>query len=205
MSRFSTLLIPTLLFALGLTTSALEIKRGEIRNKAIFGIEMADGVRKFYAKEAAVRSVSTQEYISNGFLVLELNIVTDGSGLVRIYHSRPLSAEELARAMSHATSTVSAPIGSSSYALPLSVSNASSQAETLYDALTDGTVIKDYPNATHAHTIEYRMRSRKELVELFEALEAHWLREPLEADESDGSNAELGRRSLGGTVFTLEN
>lgn len=207
MSRFITFLITVLLIALNIPASALDVKRGVIRNKAIFGIEMADGVRKFYAKEAAVRSMSTQQYISNGFLVLELNIVTDGSGLLRIYHSRPLSAEELSLAMSNAAAAVGAPTAGNSYALPLGVTDIGTQAEDVYDALTDGTVIKDYPNATHAHTIEYRIRSQQELIELFDELQKHWLRDDQEdtAPEQGENRAETGRRTLGGTLFVLEN
>lgn len=204
MSRFNTFLIPFLLLALNIPLLAVDVKRGAIRNKGIFGIEMADGMRKFFAKEAAVRSMSTQQYISNGFIVLELNVVTDGSGLLRIYHSRPLSAEELSQAMSSAAGATGAPTGNGSYALPLGVTDVTSRAEDAYDALTDGTVIKDYPNATHAHTIEYRIRSRAELIELFEELEKHWLREEDQEPAAGEARAETGRRTLGGTLFVLE-
>ncbi|NQY32473.1 MAG: hypothetical protein HRT56_04815 [Coraliomargarita sp.] len=211
MSHFIKFLTPALLLAVCVSSSfALDVKSGAIRNKAIFGIEMADGMRKFYAKEAAVRSMSTQQYISNGFIVLELNIVTDGSGLLRVYHSRPLSAEELSQAVNNAAGAVGAPTAPQSYALPLGVTDVTSKAEDVYDALTDGTVIKDYPNATHAHTIEYRIRSRQELLELFEELEKHWLREDDEEGEEAAAaageaRAETGRRSLGGTLFVLKN
>ncbi|WP_148216387.1 hypothetical protein [Coraliomargarita akajimensis] len=201
------LLLSCLLFTAG-SAYAVKVKSGYYKNKAMFGIKVEGDCCGFLAKEAAVRSVSMQKYITNGFKVHELNIVTDGNGLLRIYHSRPLEPGELASALNRVTSSVS----NGTVATP----NVPERANTLverasetYDVITDTIVIKEYPNATHAHTIELRTSSRDELIELFEKIESHWLQQD---DEEDGveDNSEgnvtirQGRKRLGGSLFILE-
>jgi len=71
--------------------NALTVKKNEIRNKSVFGITFPSEDRSYYGKEDNVQSVSIQEYVTATFHVLEVNVVSNGPALLRIYHSRPLS------------------------------------------------------------------------------------------------------------------
>lgn len=181
-----------------------------IRNKAIYGIDFGDGLRAYYGKEEAVLSISQQEYVTAAFRVLELNIVTDGTAMLRIYYSRPLRAGELAQALSDTGTAAGIPAGSIiQQPLPPQVQAMADRASSVAEAATSSTVIKEYPIATHAHTIEYRINSREELIELHDELKKHWLKEPAyyEAgqivDEQDAVDTEMKPRSLGGTLFKV--
>lgn len=202
-------LITTLiLFGISSSIYAVDIKDDAIRNQALFGIQMPGCTRVYYAKESAVRSISMQEYITNGFNVLELNVATDGNGLLRIYHSRPLMPDELADISSAAASSLSGATLGGSQALPAGLDRLTQKAEDLTDSITGSTVIKDYPNATHAHTIEFRIHSSKELIELFEGMTKRWIREDDEKDGVEESSGRVtvrtGRKTLGGTLFEVE-
>lgn len=206
-------LLPGLLSGLlCLPLYGLEIKVGEIRNRAIFGIDFPGHTRSYYAQEKAVQSVSLQEYITAAFQVIEINIVTAGDGLLRIYHSRPMSAGELKEAATGAARSTGAP-GAAMIRSPLPESIESridESAEQAAESLTDSTVIKEYPVATHSRTIEFRVRSRSELLALYEELRQHLAREPafyengriVQAGET--TETEERQRSLGGTLFIVE-
>ncbi len=206
---FKSLLLP-LCAVLSANLSAVTVDTNGIKNKAIFGIEFPEGQRSYVAQEKAVISISQQQYITSGFNVLELNIVTEGSALVRIYHSRAIQAGELQAALGEG---IAAGGGNSSIIqrpLPPHLQKIADRANAGLETLTSSTVIKDYPLATHAHTIEYRISSRNELIDLYNQLKMHWLKEPafFEAgqlvDQADAVDAEMEPRSLGGTVFTVE-
>ncbi|MFP4157153.1 MAG: hypothetical protein ACLFU4_05990 [Opitutales bacterium] len=204
------LLLLTALLPLPLT--ALEVKVGEIRNNAIFGIDFPGTSRAYYARESAVQSVSIQEYLTAAFRVREINVVTEGAALLRIYHSRPLEADEVAGAATRGARAAGAP-GSSLIRSPLPKSVEGmidrSAAQTA-DAITETTVFKDYPIGTHARTIEFRLSSRSELLELYEELQRHLIREPAYYEDGrivdpDGRTGIQQRpRSLGGTLFVVE-
>ena len=206
-------ILSTLLLAvLSCQVSAVSVTTRGVRNQAIYGIEFPEESRTYYGSEAGVQSISTQEYITTNFRVIELNIVTQGSALLRIYYSRPLRPGELQQAMSDGLGAAGIPGGSSIIQRPLppQVQAMADRAAGVSEAVTDTEVVKEYPIATHAHTIEFRIGSRKELLELHEELKKHWLKEPaffeggqiVSKDESTGK--EMKPRSLGGTLFKVE-
>ncbi len=84
-----------LLCCLASSLSAVTVRTRAIKNKAIFAITFPDDTKEYYGKEAAIHSISKQEYVTSGFRVVEINIVTAGNGLLRIYHSRALKLGEL--------------------------------------------------------------------------------------------------------------
>ena len=94
------ILTPLLLTAFGCQLSAVSVTTRGVRNQAIYGIEFPKESRTYYGSEAGVQSISTQDYITGNFRVIELNIVTQGTALLRIYHIRPLRSGELQQAMS---------------------------------------------------------------------------------------------------------
>jgi len=189
--------------------NAVQVDSNAIRNKAIYSIEFPDDSRVYLGKEEAVNSISTQEYITATYRVVELNIVTEGNALLRIYYSRPLKAGEAQKALSDTASSLSAP-NSFRQPLPSTVQNMVDKASGVAETVTGSTVIKEYPIATHARTIEYRVTSREELLDLYNELKKHWLKEPAYylngqiVPQDQANNTEAKPRSLGGTIFRVQ-
>ena len=114
--------------------------------------------------EVALRiivSVSICEYIVNGTVhVDEVNIDTTGNSSVRFYYLEPV--------------TPNAPDGMGQSAIDKAKELAQQAAQAAGD--TTGVdvwkkVIKNYPTSTHAHTIEYRVDSKDDLMTLFKSAE----------------------------------
>lgn len=187
---------------------ALQIDSEKLKNDAIFGIEFPEASRAFYGDVNEVQSISVQDYLTASFRVTELNIVNGGSALLRIYYSRPLRPGELQNALADGAKAAGAPGGSSIIKSPVppQVQAMADRARGVSDAVTGTEVLKEYPIATHAHTIEYRVSSSGELLELHAALIDHWTREEEDTEESEANSGENGVKQLrlGGTVFTVE-
>ena len=206
------ILITLLLTAFGCQLSAVSVTTRGVRNQAIYGIEFPKESRTYYGSEAGVQSISTQDYITGNFRVIELNIVTQGTALLRIYHIRPLRSGELQQAMSDGIGAAGIPGGSSIIQRPLppQVQAMADRAASVSEVVTGTEVMKEYPMATHAHTIEFRIGSRNELLELHEELKKHWLKEPAFFEggqivsEDESTDKEMKPRSLGGTLFKVE-
>ena len=205
-----------LLYSLALTVicgalPAVQINSNALPNRALFKIEFPGETRDFIGKEASIHSIAKQEYITGAFRVIEVNIVTEGNALLRIYYSRPLRVGEAKAALDNAASgaTGRAPPNFRS-PLPEAVRKMAEQAGGTGEPVTGNTVIKEYPIATHAGTIEFRVRKRSEVLQLYEALINHWSKEPaffeggqiVSTDEA--TESEERPRSLGGTIFILE-
>lgn len=196
---------------LNLALDAVTVNSRGIKNRALFGIEFPGDARSFHAQEKAVLSISKQEYVTAAFRVLEVNIVSDGPALLRIYHSRPLRPGELQNALGKAAQASGVP-GSSIIKTPMppQIEEAAKRGRDVADTLTSDTVIKEYPLATHAHTIEFRVSSRNELLELHDELKKHWLKEPTYfeggqiVEPGENTRSEMKPRSLGGTLFKVE-
>jgi hypothetical protein len=192
--------------------SALSVTTRGVRNQAIYGIEFPAETRTYYGSEAGVQSISTQDYITTNFRVIELNIVTQGTALLRIYYSRPLRPGELQQAMTEGIGAAGIPGGSSIIQRPLppQVRAMADRAAGVSEAVTGTEVMKEYPMATHAHTIEFRIGSRDELLKLHKELKKHWLKEPAFFEggqivsEDESTDKEMKPRSLGGTLFKVE-
>jgi len=187
----------------------VSVESNSIDNKAVFAIDFGTDSRVMLATEASIASIALQEYITASYRVVELNIVSTGNALTRIYYSRLLKPGEAQAALSDAVSTPSI-----RQPLPASIQAMADKAAGVTEKLTSDTVIKEYPLATHARTVEYRLKSRTELISLYDELEKHWTKEPaffkdgqiVEEDEtgSETSSAEEKPRTLGGTRFTID-
>lgn len=192
--------------------SAVSVTTRGVRNPAIYGITFPGDSRAYYGLEAGVQSISTQEYVTAAFRVTELNIVTQGTALLRIYYSRPLRPGELQKALADGAGAAGVPGGSSIIQRPLppQVQDMADRAAGVTEAVTGTEVLKEYPIATHAHTIEFRIGSRDELIELHDELKKHWLKEPAFfesgqiVDEEEAVSKEMKPRNLGGTLFRVE-
>jgi hypothetical protein len=201
-----------LLAAFSCQVSAVSVTTRGVRNQAIYGIEFTEESRAYYGKEAGVQSISTQDDITANFRVIELNILNYGSALLRIYYSRPLRPGELQQAMSDGAGAMGIQGGSSIIQRPLppQVQALADRAAGVSKAVTGTEVMKEYPIATHAHTIEFRIGSREELLELHQELKKHWLKEPAFFEggqivsEEESIDKEMKPRSLGGTLFKVQ-
>lgn len=192
-----------------LQVQALDITRRENRNPQIFGIEFPGNARAFYGTEAAVQSISKQEYVTSTFRVTEINIVTQGKALLRIYYSRPLRPGELQAAMGNGANASGVPAAGSiiQRPLPQKVQEMADRAAGIVEESTGTNVFKEYPIATHAHTIEYRVSKLSELTHLYDELIKHWLNEPTyyEGDRiTEVEDGVLEPRKLGGSLFKVE-
>lgn len=203
------------LMALGTSHAfALQVDSEGSTNDAIFGIEFPEASRVFYGHANRVQSISVQDYLTASFRVTELNIVNQGSALLRIYYSRPLRPGELQKALADGARAGGVPGASSIMQSPTppQVQALADRAQGVADAVTGTEVLKEYPTATHAHTVEYRVSSRGELLDLHTALIDHWTEKPIPEDEAigggegeaAGSDESAETLSLGGTVFTVE-
>ena len=105
----------------------------------------------------AIVSVSTCEYIVDGVAhVTEVNVDTTGNMAVRFYFIEPVS--------------VNTPGGLGQSA----VDKAQEIAQQIADQSGQDVwqkVIKNYPTSTHAHTIEYRVDSKDDLMKIYTSAE----------------------------------
>ena len=211
MNTLSKYLLSTLLLCcMASSLSAVTVRTRAIKNKALFGITFPDDTKEYYGKEAAIHSISKQEYITSGYRVVEINIVTAGNGLLRIYHSRALRLGELQAAMADGAYAAGVPSAIQRSPVPPGVQQMADRASAVAEAMTSDTVMKEYPLATHARTIEYRVQTRSELLDLFDQLQKHWLKEPAYyeggqiVDENEATSKKMEPRSLGGTRFIVK-
>ncbi len=110
--------------------------------------------------EVAVRSivsVSSHEYVVDAAArVTEVNIDTAGNVLARFYYLEP--------------NTPSPPAGAGQ-AIIDKAQELLKQGAAKGNLETWKKVVKNYPTTTHAHTVEYRIETKEELLKLFNAAE----------------------------------
>ena len=199
-----------LLCCLASSLSAVTVRTRAIKNKAIFAITFPDDTKEYYGKEAAIHSISKQEYVTSGFRVVEIKIVTAGNGLLRIYHSRALKLGELQAAMADGVEAAGVPSAILRSPVPPGVQQMADRAGGVAEAMTSATVMKEYPLATHARTIEYRVQTLSELLDLFDKLQKHWIKLPAYYEggeivtEGEATSKKMEPRNLGGTRFIVQ-
>lgn len=119
----------------------------------------------FVVALAAIRAVSSQEYVVDGAArVTEVNIDTGGPFKPRFYFLQPI----------HQDAARSLPVGQAV------VDQVQSQVQSVTDAAGPAgaiwtKVVKNYPTSTHAGTIEFRLETREQLDELYRSVERAWV------------------------------
>ncbi len=107
-----------------------------------------------------IASVSIHEFSVAGGRVTEVNVDTDGSVCARFYFMEPMS------------------VGGALSGTQVVKDRLTEVAETLTDRTgTDKVwkkVVKDYPLATHAHTVEYRLQSAADVAAIHVSVKAAW-------------------------------
>ena len=110
---------------------------------------------------ARISVVSLQEFNLPGGRVTEMNIVTDGAALARFYYME------------------AALPGAGTAAADLAKTRLTELANTAADrAGVDKVwqkVQKDYPLATHAHTIEFRLQNKADLIAIHASARTAWI------------------------------
>ena len=134
-----------------------------IVNPNNFGIKFPNGTQ-FYGNANKVVSISKQEYIVGTMLVTEVCIEFDQSHLqVRIYNAKTITAEKI-------TDTVNKKIPERLSHLTKNPNVATKIDKELDNTTSQQNVFKDYPNTTHAKTIEFIVPKLSELNAFFEKI-----------------------------------
>ena len=167
------LLAATLLAAAD--ASALKLRPKAFPNQGIFGIEVAGTDVGFYARADQILSVSFQEYTTGSFLVAEVTIDIANSGQqLRIYSARPPGSADVADRANRGLQANAQNRGlESSQAtqvpVPGPLANLESKIDNLRTSTTSGVVVKPWPTATHAKTVEMTVASRAEILAFYRA------------------------------------
>ena len=128
---------------------------------AFWKCEMPGGT--YTVNLATVSSVSTHEYLVGPMRVTELTIATTGSVVTRFYYIEPYATKS--------------PIGLGQSVIDKAQEKVDELGSRLQQAGIDPPwkkVVKDYPLATHAHTVEYRVGKLEQLEKLRASIEAAW-------------------------------
>jgi len=118
-----------------------------------------------------VTSVGFSRYtVEGGFRVTELVIDTTGNNSIRIY-----AIEHIVQAAGGNTAPQTA-IGILQDKVQEAANHAASVmgGSEVVDDMTSTMVFKKYPEATHAHTIEYRVATPKEVYDIYRSADSAW-------------------------------
>ena len=230
------LLVASLLAAAD--ASALKMRPRAFPNQGIFGIEVASTDVGFYGRADQVLSVSFQEYTTGSFLVAEVTIDMSNSGQqLRIYSARPPgTADAVDRAnrglQANAQNRGLEPSQATQVPVPGPLANLESKVDNLRTSTTGGLVVKPWPTATHAKTVEMTVASRAEILALYRAFRDLMVAREVKAGAgstvagatagaaatpfgtpasgttgqtaTNAAGQEITINRLGGTLFTLE-
>ena len=121
--------------------------------------ELPGGI--FVVSLPTVTSVSTHEYVVDGMArVTELTVDTTGQIVARFYYIEPLVAQT--------------PGGVGQALIDKAQQKLTQAAERAGVEEVWKKVVKNYPNTTHARTVEYRLDSIAQITRLQKSLEAAW-------------------------------
>lgn len=112
---------------------------------------------EYWVRLDTVTSVSIHDYVLDGAVqVTEVNIATDGSELARFYYveiNKPSTPGNVGQSFMNLAEEKGKDL----------LTRAGQD-----DAVTR--VVKNYPTTTHAHTVEYRLKSKEAVRKLFESV-----------------------------------
>jgi hypothetical protein len=179
-----------LLIPLAAPTPLFAAKINNLKNPAIFIITVDGTAQEFVGRADRVISISFQEYIAGPLHVSEVVVDMAGSNqLLRLYASRPFSAEDAAAAartaagaagdLTHGTINPTVPT------VPGPIAQADAAVQTAYSRATAGIVVKSWPATTHAKTIEFSVTDRAELISFYSTFRDLFLSRPIRA-KADG-------------------
>ena len=113
-----------------------------------------------------IQSVSSHEYIVDGAArVTEVTVATASSVEARFYFLEPVGAN------------AASPVGGSAAATLQSLQQRVQDLAATHSPMEPvwEKVIKNYPATTHAHTVEYRLSTKANLMQIEQSLEQAWV------------------------------
>jgi hypothetical protein len=178
---------------------ALSVHEGHFKNTQFFGIEiLGEAPVSFYGKAASIVSGSLQVYQAGPFVVTEVVIDFSGSpSQLRLYATEPISAEQVVEGVRSMTGR--------SIPVPGGFERLNDEAKKRSPAAQ---VYKDYPNTTHARTIELRVSDPQEIIAFYNRFIDILTRRPATTDAPTPSGQTPNQQPtdvlLAGTLFRLE-
>jgi hypothetical protein len=188
------------------SASALQVRPRAFPNQGVFGIEVAGSDVGFYARADQVLSVSFQEYTTGSFIVAEVTVDMANSGQqLRIYSARPPGTADAADRVNrglqaNAQNRGLEPGQATQVPVPGPLGVIEQKLDNLRTKSTDGLVVKPWPTATHAKTVEMTVASRAEILAFYRIFRDLMVaREVRLATGSTGASAATPAQA--GTVF----
>ena len=178
MKLIFTLLLSLLLPAI--TSAAIITKLDAIPNSKIFGIEFSKGKQAYYGQVTTLSAISLQNYYTDLREVQEISIDMRGATQVRIYSTSLIDPD---KEMTEAANVI--PLEFIPHPSIPNVQPFQKIRDTVDGALNI-MVYKEYPVATHAMTIEFKLKSHKEVINLFKHLTAAWSHEIIPEGAASG-------------------
>lgn len=167
------LLIASLLASV--SAHGLQIRTKAFPNQGVFAIEVAGSDVGFYGRADQILSVSFQEYTTGNFIVAEVTVDMANSGQqLRIYSARPPGTADAAdRAnrglQANAQNRGLEPGQATQVPVPGPLGLLEQKVDNLRTSTTGGLVVKPWPTATHAKTVEMTVPARSEILAFYRA------------------------------------
>lgn len=151
-----------MLAILGLVGLSVMGANAQIARPVLWRAEFPGG--NYSVALASISSISTHEYVvDRAVKVFELTINTNGAVVTRIYSVEPLKVNAPGGIGQGVADKVQEKVQEG-------VQRVTGEANE--PLLTS--VIKNYPLTTHAHTVEYRLPTRDDVVKAFKSVEGCW-------------------------------
>ncbi len=189
------------------SASALQIRPKAFPNQGIFGIEVAGSDVGFYARADQILSVSFQEYTTGSFIVAEVTLDLAGSAQqLRLYSARPPgSADAADRAnrglQANAQNRGLEPGQARQLPVPGPLAAVEQKLDNLRTNTTDGLVVKPWPTATHAKTVEMTVASRAEILAFYRSFRDLMVSREVRIAAGSTGAAAAAPAGQAGTVF----
>jgi len=167
-----------------IASAKVTTKLDAIKNTKLFGIRFSAENAEYFGSVGAVIGVSLQPYYTKAFFVQEMTIEMGASAVqLRIYSTEiidPKKMQEKAAASTPLKDLLSPSIP----IMPTPYTDAVADAEKMMNTI----VYKEWPLTTHSRTIEYKLSTHKDVIDLYKQVQAAWAREaPPEGGEDTSS------------------
>ena len=145
----------------------LSVKTDALINSRLLRLNFLQRHAVSLRKRVVLLTLAYTTTIPPNFKVVELTVNSFGQSLLRIYHSQIISSLDFNEVVGNSINKAAQPISSR-------FKRVEKKLSSLVDKPTITSVVKEYPTATHAKSIEYRVSRLQELVDLYDSLILHW-------------------------------
>ena len=117
----------------------------------------------YFVRIPTISSVSLHEFLVDGAAtVTEMTISTTGTEVARFYYLEPVTPQS--------------PVGVGQSLIDKAQDRFEEGLQRTGQAGVLRKVVKNYPTTTHAHTIEYRLEKKEQLITMYNAILNRWVR-----------------------------